>query len=90
MPNGNITTTATNYNGLCRVIADEIPGVAYATGFQRDIVTAYTAENYLKDANFFWCDTLFFKVFDQPFITGDMDNPYSCLGNKILLTSILR
>ncbi len=84
MPNGNITTTATNYNGLCRVIADEIPGVAYATGFQRDIVTAYTAENYLKDANFFWCDTLFFKVFDQPFVAGDMDNPFPTIQSAVI------
>jgi putative ABC transport system permease protein len=84
LPNGNITTTATNYNGLCRVIADEIPGVAYATGFQRDIVTAYTAENYLKDADFFWCDTLFFKVFDRPFVAGDMENPFPTIQSAVI------
>ncbi len=84
MPNGNITATATNYNGLCRVIAEEIPGVAYATGFQRDIVTAYTADNYLKDADFFWCDTLFFKVFDRPFLAGDMENPFPSIQSAVI------
>jgi putative ABC transport system permease protein len=84
MANGIITTTATNYNGLCRVIADEIPGVAYATGFQRDIVTAYTTENYLKDADFFWCDTLFFKVFDRPFVAGDMENPFPTIQSAVI------
>jgi putative ABC transport system permease protein len=84
MPNGNITTTATNYNGLCRVIAQEIPGVAYATGFQRDIVTAYTPENYLKDADFFWCDTLFFKVFDRPFLAGDVENPFPAIQSAVI------
>ena len=84
MPNGNIITTATNYNGLCRVIADEIPGVAYATGFQRDIVTAYTAENYLKDADFFWCDSLFFKVFDRHFVAGDMENPFPTIQSAVI------
>ena len=53
MPNGTITTTATNYDGLCRVIKEEIPGVGQATGFQRDIVTAYTPENFLKDVSCF-------------------------------------
>jgi putative ABC transport system permease protein len=84
MPNGTITTTATNYNGLCRVIAEEIPGVAYATGFQRDIVTAYTAENYLQDADFFWCDSLFFKVFDQGFVAGDMENPFPTIQSAVI------
>ena len=52
MPNGSITTTATNYGGLYRVIADEIPGIDYATGLQRDIVTAYTPDRFIKDARF--------------------------------------
>jgi putative ABC transport system permease protein len=84
LPNGNITTTATNYNGLCRVIGEEIPGVEYATGFQRDIVTAYTAGNYLKDADFFWCDTLFFKVFDQSFVAGDRENPFPTIQSAVI------
>jgi putative ABC transport system permease protein len=84
MPNGNITTTATNYNGLCRVISDEIPGVEYATGFQRDIVTAYTPDNFLKDADFFWCDTLFFKVFNLPFVAGDMENPFPTIQSAVI------
>ncbi len=82
--NGNITTTATNYSGLCRVIADEIPGVDYATGFQRDIVTAYTTENFIKDANFFWCDTSFFDVFDRPFLCGDPENPFPAIQSAVI------
>lgn len=84
MPNGNITTTATNFNGLCRVIADEIPGVEAATGFQRDIVTAYTHDNYLTNADFFWCDTSFFKVFDQPFVAGDRNNPFPIIQSAVI------
>ena len=84
MPNGTITTTATNYDGLCRVIKEEIPGVDQATGFQRDIVTAYTPENFLIDADFFWCDTLFFKVFDRPFIAGDKANPFPSIQSAVI------
>jgi len=84
MPNGSITTTATNYDGLCRVIKEEIPGIVQATGFQRDIVTAYTPENFLKDADFFWCDTLFFKVFDRPFIAGDISNPFPSIQSAVI------
>jgi putative ABC transport system permease protein len=84
MPNGTITTTATNYDGLCRVIAEEIPGVDKATGFQRDIVTAYTAENFLNDADFFWCDSSFFKVFDRPFIAGDRNNPFPTIQSAVI------
>ncbi len=90
MPNGTIATTATNYDGLCRVIKEEIPGVDQATGFQRDIVTAYTPENFLKDADFFWCDTLFFKVFDRPFVAGDMDKsiPHNSICSDFRKSSI--
>ena len=84
MPNGNITTTATNYDGLCRVIAEEIPGVDYATGFQRDIVTAYTPDNFLQNADFFWCDTSFFKVFDRPFIALDKENPFPTIQSAVI------
>ncbi len=84
MPGGTIATTATNYDGLCRVIKEEIPGVEQATGFQRDIVTAYTPENFLKDADFFWCDTSFFKVFDRPFIAGDIDNPFPAIQSAVI------
>ena len=84
MPNGNITTTATNYSGLCRVIVQEIPGVEEATGFQRDIVTAYTPENYLQDAEFFWCDTSFFKVFDRQFLAGDKTNPFPAIQSAMI------
>lgn len=84
MPNGNITTTATNYDGLCRVIAEEIPGVDYATGFQRDIVTAYTPDNFLQNADFFWCDTSFFKVFDRPFIAADKENPFPTIQSAVI------
>jgi len=82
--NGNITTTATNYSGLCRVIADEVPAVEYATGFQRDIVTAYTTENFIKDANFFWCDTSFFNVFDRPFLCGNQGNPFPTIQSAVI------
>lgn len=82
--NGNITTTATNYGGLCRVIADEIPGVDYTTGFQRDIVTAYTTEHFIKDADFFWCDTSFFKLFDRPFLSGNHENPFPGLQSAVI------
>jgi putative ABC transport system permease protein len=84
MPNGTIATTATNYDGLCRVIKEEIPGVEQATGFQRDVVTAYTPENFLQDADFFWCDTSFFKVFDRPFIAGDKDNPFPTVQSAVI------
>jgi putative ABC transport system permease protein len=84
MSNGNITTTATNYNGLCRVITEEIPGVEVATGFQRDIVTAYTQDHYLTGADFFWCDTSFFKVFDRPFISGDKENPFPTIQSAVI------
>jgi putative ABC transport system permease protein len=84
MPNGTMITTATNYDGLCRVIADEIPGVGVATGFQRDIVTAFTPENFLKDADFFWCDSSFFRVFDRPFIAGDRDNPFPTIQSAVI------
>jgi putative ABC transport system permease protein len=84
MPNGSIATTATNYDGLCRVIGEEIPGVDQATGFQRDIVTAYTPDNFLQDADFFWCDTSFFKVFDQPFIAGDRNNPFPLVQSAVI------
>jgi putative ABC transport system permease protein len=87
MPNGSITTTATNYNGLCRVLAEEIPGVEEATGFQRDIVTAYTQDNYLSDADFFWCDSSFFKVFDRPFIAGDKNIPFPTIQSAVISES---
>lgn len=82
--NGSIITTATNYGGLCRVINDEIPGVEFATGFQRDIVTAYTPENFLTDANFYWCDTSFFKVFDRLFLYGDRENPFPTIQSAVI------
>ena len=87
MPNGSITTTATNYGGLYRVIADEIPGIDYATGLQRDIVTAYTPDRFIKDANFFYCDTSFFKVFDRQFLAGDKENPFPTIQSAVISES---
>ncbi len=85
--NGSITKTATNYAGLCRVLTDEIPGVECATGLWPDVVTAFTTENYLKDARFYWSDTNFFKVFDRPFIAGEAANPFPTIQSAVISES---
>ncbi len=88
LANGNKIITATNYSGLCRVITDEIPGVECATGIQRDVVTAYTPENFMKDADFFWCDTSFFKVFDRQFIAGTRENPFPTIQSAVISETV--
>jgi putative ABC transport system permease protein len=84
LANGSLDITATNYSGLCMIVKDEIPGVESVTGFQRDIVTAYTSENYFKDANFFWCDTSFFEIFNCPFLAGNPDDPFPGIQSAVI------
>jgi putative ABC transport system permease protein len=85
--NGSKSKMATNYAGLCRVLTDEIPGVECATGLWPDVVTAFTTENYLKDARFYWSDANFFKVFDRPFIAGDAVNPFPTIQSAVISES---
>ena len=82
--NGNITKTATNYPGLCKVMPDEISGVEYATGLWEDVVNASTPENYMMDAKLYWSDTSFFKVFDRPFIAGNVADPFPTIQSAVI------
>ncbi len=76
LANGSISKTANNYSALGWVMADEIPGVKYSTCLWEDKVMAFTHENFIPDAHFFWGDKSFFKVFNRPFIVGDSQNPF--------------
>ncbi len=82
--NGNVTTSATNYPGLCKVMADEIPGVEYSTGLWEDVVNASTPDNYIMNAKLFWSDTCFFKVFDRPFIAGNVTDPFPTIQSAVI------
>ncbi|MCG6189808.1 ABC transporter permease [Maribellus maritimus] len=84
LPNGSKTTSATNYPGLCRVLADEIPEIECATGLWPDVVTAFTTEHFLKDARFYWSDANVFKVFNRPFIAGDATNPFPTIQSAVI------
>jgi len=85
--NGSEVTTATNYIGLNRILADEIPGVEFTTGLWPDVVTAFTTDHFLKDARFYWADANFFKVFDRPFIAGDVTNPFPTIQSAVISES---
>jgi putative ABC transport system permease protein len=87
LENGNITTTANNYAGLCSVMTGEIPGVESATGLWTDVVTAFTPDHFLTDAKFFWGDTSFFKVFDCRFIAGNIENPFPTIQSAVISES---
>src|ERR1035437_4122726 len=87
LANGNKTTSATNYTALSRVVANEIPGIEYATGLWKDVITAYTPDNFLQNVNFFWGDDSFFKVFNQPFIAGNPNDPFPAIQSAILSKS---
>ena len=84
LENGNIEKTATNYGGLCRVITDEIPEVECATGLWSDVVTAFTPDNFLRDAKFFWGDADFFNVFNCHFTSGNIDNPFPTIQSAVI------
>ena len=87
LKNGNKTVAATNYAGLCRVIAEEIPEVQSATGLWADVVTAYTPENFLKDAKLFWGDAGCFSVFNCPFVAGSRENPFPTIQSATISES---
>jgi putative ABC transport system permease protein len=87
LENGNITTTANNYAGLCSVMTGEIPGVESATGLWTDVVTAFNPDHFLTDAKFFWGDTSFFKVFDCRFIAGNIENPFPTIQSAVISES---
>jgi putative ABC transport system permease protein len=87
LPNGNATTSATNYTALSRVVANEIPGIEYATGLWKDVITAYTPDNFLQNVNFFWGDDSFFKVFNQPFIAGNPNDPFPAIQSAVISKS---
>ncbi len=87
LPNGNKATSAANYSGLSKVVATEIPGIEYATGLWKDVITAYTPDNFLQNVNFFWGDNSFFKVFNQPFIVGNQNNPFPTIQSAVLSES---
>ena len=87
LQNGNITTTANNYAGLCSVMTGEIPGVESATGLWTDVVTAFTPDHFLTDAKFFWGDTAFFNVFDCRFIAGNVKNPFPTIQSAVISES---
>jgi len=87
LENGNITTTANNYAGLCGVMTGEIPGVESATGLWTDVVTAFTPDHFLTDAKFFWGDTSFFKVFDCRFVAGNIENPFPTIQSAVISES---
>src|ERR1035437_8069345 len=87
LANGNKTTSATNYTALNKVVVNEIPGIECATGLWKDVVTAYTTDNFLQNVNFFWGDDSFFKVFNQPFIAGNPDNPFPGIQSAVISES---
>jgi putative ABC transport system permease protein len=85
--NGNTTRSASNYGGLPRVIAAEIPEVEFATGLWEDAITVYTHDNYLKDVRLFWSDSTIFSVFKCDFIAGSGANPFPTLQSAVLSES---
>ena len=70
LSNGNITRSATNYPGLCRILEDEVPEIESATGLWGDKVTVYTPLSFIQDGKLYWSDVGFFNVFDVEFIVG--------------------
>lgn len=90
LSNGSQSKTATNYSGLGWVMADEIPGVEYSTSLWEDHVMAYTPENFIQDARLYWSDTSFFKVFDRPFLLGDLRNPFPTIQSMVISESAAR
>jgi putative ABC transport system permease protein len=90
LPDGKVSKTAGNYVALGWVMPDEIPGVEYSTSLWEDRVMAYTAENYMTDVHFFWGDASFFKVFDRPFLVGDVQNPFPTIQSMVISESAAR
>jgi putative ABC transport system permease protein len=90
LPDGKVTKTASNYVALGWVMPDEIPGVECSTSLWEDKVMAYTTENYMTDVRFYWGDASFFKVFDRPFLAGDVQNPFPTIQSMVISESAAR
>ena len=90
LPDGKISKTATNYVALGWVMADEIPGVEYSTCLWEDKIMAYTTENYMNDVRFYYGDGSFFKVFNLPFLEGDVQNPFPTIQSMVISKSAAR
>lgn len=84
LKNGNKITSANNYVGLSRVIADEIPEIKTATSIWQDIANVYTPSGYLLDVKLFYTDTSFFKVFDCPFVAGSRTDPFPTIQSAVI------
>ena len=87
LSDGSVSKTANNYQGLGWVMADEIPGVEYSTNLLQDKVMAYTHENCIPEAHFYWSDKSFFNIFNQPFLAGDPQNPFPTVQSMVISES---
>lgn len=84
LANGNKTYSASNYPALSQVIANEIPGIEYATGLWKDVISVYTPDIFLQNVNFFYSDDSFFKVFNQPFVVGNPNDPFPTIQSAVI------
>ena len=87
LPDGTISKTANNYPALGWVLPWEIPGVECSTSLWEDKIMAYTPEHFMPDVKFFWGDTSVFRVFNQPFIAGDAQKPFSTIHSMVISES---
>jgi putative ABC transport system permease protein len=87
LPDGSVSKTATNYSALGWVLPGEIPGVESSTSLWEDKIMAYTTEHFMPDVRFFWGDTSVFTIFNQSFLSGDIQRPFPTIHSMVISES---
>jgi len=72
---------------MARVVSEDIPGVAGATGVFSDVVSIYTPENQIQDIKMYGTDSSFTDVFKLEFIAKKRDNPLADLHSSVISES---
>jgi putative ABC transport system permease protein len=81
---------AQTFLGLGPIIRQELPEVENQVRMFKDVVTAYTPDTQLRDADMFWTDSTFLKIFDRPFVSGTGARLFSDMYSAVISQSAAR